>query len=394
MKKIARNLGGNIGGVGESKSPVWRLVKRSENTKSRNEKRDRVPNPRKSMKRTKSNASGSRAADKRPPAYVEIDLHKKTLQIEIQDLDGNVISNSKVQNTPATIRGAFAAIPQGTRCVIESSSAWYEVFRFIRDDLGYEVILSNPAQPKAIAASKKKTDKVDAHILADLLRGGYIAESHVPDKGVIESRQLVRYRHDRVEQRTQCKNVIHSILLQDAVRIGGTSFSNAYTRTLHKMDNYRIEGNLKIIDCINDVVAKANSRISAAMDSDRDAQLLKTIPVVGEYTALVLSSAIDGAGRFPDSHSLVSYFGLAPSVRNSADMTRHGRITKRGSKLVRHVLVEAAHSHVRFSPGSRLSQFYQLVSAKRGNSKAAVATAAKMARAMYQMLKDGSEFQP
>jgi transposase len=155
-------------------------------------------------------------------------LHKKTLQIEIQNPDGNVISNSKVQNTPATIRRAFAAIPQGARCVIESSSVWYEVFRFIRDDLGYEVILSNPAQTKAIASSKKKTDKVDAHILADLLRGGYITESHVPDKAVIESRQMVRFRHDKVEQRTQCKNVIHGILLQDAVRIGGSSFSNAY----------------------------------------------------------------------------------------------------------------------------------------------------------------------
>ena len=346
------------------------------------------------MKHTKSNVPGSRAADKRPPAYVGIDLHKKTLQVEVQDPDGNVVSNRKVQNTPATIRRAFAAIPQGALCVIESSSVWYEVFRFIRDDLGYGVVLSNPVQTKAIAASKKKTDKVDAHILADLLRGGYIAESHVPNKGVIESRQMVRYRHDKVEQRTQCKNVIHGILLQDAVRIKGSSFSNAYTRTLHKMDDYRIEGNLKIIDCINDVLAKANARISAAVGSDHDAQLLKTIPGVGEYTALVLSSAIDGAGRFPDSHSLVSYFGLAPSVRNSAETTHHGRITKRGSKLVRHVLVEAAHSHVRFAPGSRLSQFYQRISAKRGTSKAAVATAAKMTRVMHQMLKDGSEFQP
>ena len=71
-------------------------------------------------------------------------------------------------------------------------------------------MLSNPAQTKAIAASKKKTDKVDAHILADLLRGGYVAESHVPDEEVIATRQLVRYRHDKVQQRTQCKNTIHA----------------------------------------------------------------------------------------------------------------------------------------------------------------------------------------
>ena len=61
---------------------------------------------------------------------------------------------------------------------------------------------------------------------------------------------------------------------------------------------------------------------------------------------------------------------------------------------MRHVLVEASYSHVRFVPGSRLSQFYQRISAKRGASKAAVATAAKMTRVMHQILKDGSEFQP
>ena len=129
-----------------------------------------------------NNTSGSKKkprqqtkTKRRPSTYVGIDLHKKTLQIEVQDSQGNVMYNKKIRNTALSIRREFACIPRDARCVIESSSVWYEVFRFIRDDLGYEVILSNPAQTKAIAASKKKTDKVDAHILADLLRGGYIA---------------------------------------------------------------------------------------------------------------------------------------------------------------------------------------------------------------------------
>ena len=213
----------------------------------------------------------------RPSTYVGIDLHKKTLQIEVQDFQGNVMYNKKIRNTALSIRREFACIPRDARCVIESSSVWYEVFRFIRDDLGYDVILSNPAQAKAIAASKKKTDKVDAHILADLLRGGYIAVSHVPDKEIIESRQMVRYRHDKIEQRTQCKNVIHGILLQDAITIPGTTFSNAYTRALHGLNDYRIEGNLRIIDSINDVLAKTNARIHAAINASQEVQLLKTI---------------------------------------------------------------------------------------------------------------------
>ena len=228
--------------------------------------------------------------------------------------------------------------------------------------------------------------------MADLLRGGYIVESHVPDKEVIEARQLVRYRHDKVQQRTQCKNTIHGILLQGAVTILGATFSNAYTRALRKMDDYRIDENLKIIDCINDILARVGAKISAAVDGDPDARLLMTIPGVGEYTALVMSSAIDGADRFADSHSLVAYFGLAPTVRNSADKVHHGRITKKGDKLVRHVLVEAAHNHSRFAPHSKLTQFYRRVQAKRGTSKAAVATASKLVRIMYQMLKNWREF--
>ena len=102
---------------------------------------------------------------------------------------------------------------------------------------------------------------LDAHALASLFRGGYIAVLHAPDKEIIESRQMVRYRHDKVEQRTQRKNVIHGILLQDSVTIPGTTFSNAYTRALHGINDYRIEGNLRIIDSINDVLYRTNAWI-------------------------------------------------------------------------------------------------------------------------------------
>ena len=182
------------------------------------------------------------------------------------------------------------------------------------------------------------------------------------------------------------------MLLQGAVTIPGATFSHAYTQALRKMDDYEITENLKIIDCINDILARVDAKIGATVDCDPDARLLTTIPGVGKYTALVISSAIDGAGRFADSHSLVAYFGLAPTVRNSADKVHHGRITKKGNKLVRHILVEAAHNHARFAPHSKLTQFYRRIQAKRGTPKAAVATASKMARIMYQMLKNGREF--
>jgi transposase len=65
---------------------------------------------------------------------------------------------------------------------MESSSTWYHVYRFLSKK--YNVILSNPVKTKAIASAKIKTDKINARALADLLRGGYIAECYVPDSNI------------------------------------------------------------------------------------------------------------------------------------------------------------------------------------------------------------------
>ena len=108
--------------------------------------------------------------------YVGIDLHKEFLQVATMDDDGKILQNIKVENTHESIRKHFTDIPIHANIVMESSSVWYGTYRFLTDKLGYKnVTLSNPYLTKVIAASKKKTDKIDAKILADLLRGGYIA---------------------------------------------------------------------------------------------------------------------------------------------------------------------------------------------------------------------------
>jgi len=103
---------------------------------------------------------------------------------------------------------------------MESSSVWYGLFRFVADELNMNVILSNPFETRAISVSKK-TDRVDAQILADLLRGGYISACHVPVHQTIQNRQLTRSRAKLVSVRTWLKNQIHAILLQNRIRIPG-----------------------------------------------------------------------------------------------------------------------------------------------------------------------------
>lgn len=264
--------------------------------------------------------------------YVGIDLHKEFLQIEVMDDKGNTLFNEKIPNTRSNIKKIFRTIPKNSECVMESSSVWYGVFLFIRDELRFDVILSNPYHTKAIAASKKKTDKIDAHILADLLRGGYISSCHVPEKDIVQSRQLVRYRTKLVRNRARIKNLIHSITLQNAVKIPGTPFTDSYIRKLLSLNDYRIDGYLKTIVSLNDRITESDMRIKDVIKHDLNARLLESIPGIGRFTALTISSGIDNIERFSDSHKLCAYAGIVPSVRNSADTIHHGSITRRGSR--------------------------------------------------------------
>ena len=295
-----------------------------------------------------------------------------------------------------SVKEELSKLPKNAKYVIESSSVWYGMYRMLTDEMNLDVILSNPYANRLIAESKK-TDRVDARILADLLRGGYISSAHVPSEKVVHNRQLVKYRSGIAHDITRFKNRIHGILLQEGTIMNSFPFTKSYIQELHELDDWRIDLHLKNIASVQESRAVANLKITQAVKEDLKAQLLATIPGVGEYTALTLSAAIDDVARFPDADHLISYFGLAPSVRNSANTTKYGSITKTGTSLVRKLLTECVIVHTsimkRKDKNTPISEFYARLAKKRGTPKARVATAAKMIRIIYWMLKKKIDFE-
>jgi transposase len=93
------------------------------------------------------------------------------------------------------------------------------IYEYLSKEKHLDIVLSNPIKTKAIASAKIKTDKLDALKLANLLRGGYIAECYVPDRKIMDLRELVRHRLALVRMRTRMKNKIHGITLMKGVRI-------------------------------------------------------------------------------------------------------------------------------------------------------------------------------
>ena len=97
-------------------------------------------------------------------------------------------------------------------------------------------------------------------------------------------------------------------------------------------------------------------------------------------------------GRFNSPQNLISYAWLAPSVRSSAYVARHERITKRGDTLMRGILTECALTHIQHAPNSYVTKAYVRIGRKRGNGKAVVAVAARMLHVAYLILKERRKY--
>ena len=121
---------------------------------------------------------------------------------------------------------------------------------------------------------------------------------------------------------------------------------------------------------------------------NEDVKLLTTILGVGFYSALAITAVIGDINRFCDSEHLCSYFGLVPSTHQSSLNTYHGNITKQGSRTIRWLLIQCAWVHVTKCKDGSLTAFYNRIARKNGKRKAIVATARKMVKIVYWMLKE------
>jgi len=99
---------------------------------------------------------------------------------------------------------------------------------------------------------------------------------------------------------------------------------------------------------------------------------------------VVMASEIGDVHRFPDAKNLVSWTGLASSIRQSGSQTKRGRITRQGSRTLRWILIQATHNACRND--ARLRDFFQRVARRRGENKATVAVAREMLVIAYYML--------
>jgi transposase len=352
-------------------------------------------NSTKTQPKNKSKAKPAAAARRRDdgqPRSVGVDLHKEIAIFNILSHDGTSLFSGRFAVDPDSIRD-FAAnhlLPTDSLAVEVTSNTWAFV-RLVKPYVA-KIVVSNPVKTKAIAEANIKTDKVDALVLAQLLRCDYLPSVWVPTSAVEDSRALAARRSALVNQRTAIRNRIHSVLARRLVKAPAEGLFTDKGLTwlkhvdLDPLDRALIDADLRLLEALAQQSTAIDIMIINESYEDPDVQLLMTLPGVDYTIAQALKATLADITRFPEPDKAASYLGLVPSVKQSAGKCYNGPITKAGSSQARWLLIQAAQSVGRH-PGP-LGAFFRKLEKRKNRNVAVVATARKMVTIAWHMLKN------
>ena len=328
--------------------------------------------------------------------HIGIDMHKSVSQVEVMDGEGSVIDQSRLSyQSPEQMKEYFRGYGGAGVATLEATRNWYWMYELL-EECGLEVKLAHPLKVKLIAESRIKTDKIDAHVLAQLERTGFLPESYIPSREVRDQREQLRYRLYLVKVRTSIKNRVHALLDKLGIThpfsdLFGKS-GRRFLESLELREVYRreLDSYLSMLMELDGELKSVENTIRKSLKEDSRAQLLMTIPGVSHLTAYLLLSEIGEISRFKSEKHLCSYAGLVPSLHQSGSRRYQGHLTGQGNKYIQWVMIEAVTHAVR--QDWHLARFYQRLKREKGSGQARAACARKLLVAVYFILKRGEPY--
>jgi transposase len=344
--------------------------------------------------------------------YVGIDQHKRHLTICVRDEQGDVVLRRQVGTGWLEVDGFLESLlerggPEGGYVVV------IEVCGF-NDWLLKRLARWGCTQAYVIAAPprlRNKTDRRDAAKLSELLwinRERIAAGSRLVEVRVVyqageqeeEARRLTHLRYRLGRERTRIKNHIAGILrrhnLEQACPTQGLFTQQALhwlaEVELPELDRIALDMELERYRLCSKHLDRVNRLIHRQAGKHPTIKLLRTLPKIGEYTALALWAHIGPIARFPRARSLANYFGLTPGCRNSGESNRPGGITKAGHPIARFLLAQAVLHALRNDAGLR--SWHRQVKRRRGAKIARVAVMRRLCEALWHMLSKQEPYRP
>ena len=316
------------------------------------------------------------------------DFHPSFQQVAIFDNLTQEVRQLRLAH-PQQAEEFYRSLPAPARVGTEAGghNQW---FQKLLVELGHELWVGDAARIRASYVRKQKTDRHDARHLLELLRQERFPRIWVPSAAERDLRQLLVHRHSRVRMRTQVKNQLQALALNQGLqkkRRLWTELGRAELEGLVLLPfaGARRTALLDSLDRLNQEIAVLDRQVERAALAHAGATRLMTHPGVGPVTALAVVLSVGPVARFRRAKHLASYVGLVPSEHSSGGKQRLGHISKQGSSFLRFVLVEAAQSAVRLDPA--MKRQYVRLALRRQRAIAKVAAARRLLRRLYWMLR-------
>jgi transposase len=325
------------------------------------------------------------------PFYCGIDLHARTLYVCILNQEGAILFHRQVKASPEALLKILAPYRDGIVIAVECMFTWYWLADFCaQEDIPF--VLGHALYMKAIHGGKAKNDRIDAHKIAVLLRGGMLPQAYVYPADMRATRDLLRRRMHLMRKRAELLTHIHNTNSQYNLPEIGKKIAYKANRD-GVAERFRdpavqksIEVDLALLGHYDHLLRDMELCIlkAARENHAHTLYLLRTVPGIGEILSLVLLYEIHDIDRFPRVQDFVSYCRLVKCSKESAGKRYGTSGAKIGNAYLKWAFSEAAVLFLRDNPAGQ--KYLARLEKKQGKGKALTVLAHKLARAVYYML--------
>ncbi len=311
--------------------------------------------------------------------YTGIDLHKFTSYLTTVDSTGRIIKQENMKNAAHNFIQYFSSLPGEHKTTVESTMTWYWLNDLL-SSINIPLVLAHAKYVKAIAYAKVKTDKVDSHTLAQLLRMDYIPAAHKISNENRLLRDGLRARLKIVQRHTSITNSMQLLLAK---------YNYDSPTQLTGIPKFQYEQLSEVEEILNEQMLELEKQLYSFLVPNKDIQRLLWIPGIGKMNAFTILLEVDDIHRFADVKNFYSYSRLTPSARNSGGKSKQ-RSSKDGNKYLKVVFCDAAVHAVQYYPVIR--KYHGKLLRKKNKQIAKTIIAKQLAEIVYHVLKNKTEF--
>lgn len=330
--------------------------------------------------------------------YIGFDVHKKSVSYCVKTADGTIAEEGRLRSTRQALREWAQKRPAPWHGAMEATlfSGWiYDTLK----PFGAKLEMGNPSMMKAIGAAKKKSDRLDARKIADLVRCNLLPSCYVASPEIRELRRMLRYRNTVVGHAVQMKTRMSGLLMEVGAEYnkGQLHGKKYFTELLGQLEEVpeSVKDMLRLsrsaLEMFETTQRQLLDRLQKESALGKRLELLRSIKGVGEITSLTWALEVCDPKRFPSIGDAVSYCGLTSALDSSADKQKRGPISKQRNPHLQRVLIEAAKVAPRWN--AQLAEVHQRELQRGTRNRATLAVARKLVAYLLAVDKSGKRFE-